>query len=126
MAPVEAVAALAPVLARHANDQLLHLALDPRSARTLTSLRVREFTSDHACVDTEYFQVCLETLAKNYPRQLILLFVDGAGDHHSDELEVPPNIILQDCGEETLCGMKGKKTLDGVTGLAPVVKTGER
>jgi transposase len=33
-------------------------------------------------------------LAKKYPRQLILLFVDGAGNHQSDELEVPPNIIL--------------------------------
>jgi transposase len=30
-----------------------------------------------------------------YPRQLILLFVDGAGNHQSDELEVPSNIILR-------------------------------
>jgi DDE superfamily endonuclease len=37
----------------------------------------------------------LETLAKKYPRQLILLFVDGAGNHHCDELEVPSNIILR-------------------------------
>ena len=40
-------------------------------------------------------QIFLETLAKKYPRQLILLFVDGAGNHHSEELEVPPNIILR-------------------------------
>jgi putative transposase len=44
--------------------------------------------------DTECFQIFLETLAKKYPRQLILLFVDGAGNHHSDELEVPANIML--------------------------------
>jgi len=44
--------------------------------------------------DTECLQIFLETLAKNYPRQLILLFVDGAGNHHSDELEVPANIML--------------------------------
>jgi transposase len=28
------------------------------------------------------------------PRDFILLFVDGAGNHHSDELEIPANIIL--------------------------------
>jgi transposase len=44
--------------------------------------------------DTECFQIFLETLAKKYPRQLILLFVDGAGNHQSEELEVPQNIIL--------------------------------
>jgi transposase len=33
-------------------------------------------------------------LAKKYRRQLILLFVDGAGNHHSGELEVPNNIRL--------------------------------
>jgi transposase len=44
--------------------------------------------------DTECFQVFLETLAKKYPRQLMLLFVDGAGNHRSDELEGPYNIIL--------------------------------
>src|SRR5437899_11667913 len=44
--------------------------------------------------DTECFQIFLTTLAKKYPRQLILLFVDGAGNHHSDELKVPPNIML--------------------------------
>ena len=56
---------------------------------------------DGACVflvmpapDTECFQIFLATLAKKYPRNLILLVVDGAGNHHGDELEVPANIIL--------------------------------
>ena len=44
--------------------------------------------------DTECFQIFLETLAKKYHKELILLFVDGAGNHHSDELEIPTNIIL--------------------------------
>jgi hypothetical protein len=44
------VVAPVPILARHANDQLLHLALEPRSARTLTSLRAREFTGDQLAV----------------------------------------------------------------------------
>jgi hypothetical protein len=44
--------------------------------------------------DTECFQIFLKTLAKKYRRQLILLFADGAGNHHSGELEVPNNIIL--------------------------------
>ena len=33
-------------------------------------------------------------IGQEYPRQLILLFIDGAGNHHSDELEVPANIML--------------------------------
>ena len=44
------VVALVPVLTHHANDQLLHLALEPRSARTLTSLRARAFTGDQLAV----------------------------------------------------------------------------
>ena len=44
--------------------------------------------------DTECFQIFLETLAKKYPKDFILLFVDGAGNHCSDELEIPANIIL--------------------------------
>src|SRR5258705_10248107 len=44
--------------------------------------------------DTQCFQIFLETLAKKYPRQLILLLVDGAGNHHTDELDVPANIML--------------------------------
>ena len=45
--------------------------------------------------DTQCFQVFLDTLAKKYPKDLILLVVDGAGNHHGDELEIPANIILQ-------------------------------
>ena len=44
--------------------------------------------------DTECFQIFLETVAKKYYKELILLFVDGAGNHCSDELEIPANIIL--------------------------------
>ena len=44
--------------------------------------------------DTECFQIFLETVAKKYSKDLILLFVDGAGNHCSDELEIPVNIIL--------------------------------
>ena len=44
--------------------------------------------------DTECFQIFLETLAKKYYKELILLFVDGAGNHRSDELEIPANIIM--------------------------------
>jgi hypothetical protein len=44
------VIAPVPVLARHANDQLLHLALDPRSTRAMTNLRAIEFASDQLAV----------------------------------------------------------------------------
>src|SRR5580700_611828 len=44
------VIAPVPVLARHANDQLLHLALDPRPTRAMTSLRAIEFASDQLAV----------------------------------------------------------------------------
>jgi transposase len=44
--------------------------------------------------DTECFQIFLETLARKYPKDFILLFVDGAGNHRGDELEIPNNIIL--------------------------------
>jgi hypothetical protein len=45
--------------------------------------------------DTECFQIFLNTVATRYRRELILLFVDGAGNHGSDELAIPANIILQ-------------------------------
>src|SRR5258708_31715592 len=68
--------------------------------------------------DTECFQIFLETLAKKYPRQLILLFIDGAGNHHSDELEVPANIMLhflpsysRNSTRRKICGMRfGRKS----------------
>ena len=44
--------------------------------------------------DTECFQIFMDILANKYPKDFILLFVDGAGNHHSDELEIPTNIIL--------------------------------
>src|SRR5205823_11687066 len=44
--------------------------------------------------DTECFQIFLNTLAKRYRRDLILLFVDGAGNHGSDQLVLPANIVL--------------------------------
>ena len=45
--------------------------------------------------NTECFQIFLNTVAKRYRRELILLVVDGAGNHGSDELAIPANIILQ-------------------------------
>jgi transposase len=45
--------------------------------------------------DTECFRIFLNTVAKKYSRDLILLIVDGAGNHRSEELKVPANIILQ-------------------------------
>jgi DDE superfamily endonuclease len=44
--------------------------------------------------DTQFFRIFLDTSAKKYRRQLILLFVDGEGNHQSDDLEVPDNVIL--------------------------------
>src|SRR6266478_115793 len=68
--------------------------------------------------DTQCFQIFLETLAKKYPRQLILLFVDGAGNHHSDELDVPANIMLHflppyspELNPQEICGTRfGRKS----------------
>jgi len=44
------VIAPVPVLAGHAHDQLLELALDPRSAQTSTPLRAIEFAGDKLAV----------------------------------------------------------------------------
>jgi len=44
--------------------------------------------------DTECFQIFLGILAKKYPKDFILLFVDGAGNHCSDDLAIPANIML--------------------------------
>src|SRR5437773_11087206 len=44
------VIAPVPVLAGHANDQLLDLSLDPRSARALTGLRAIEVADDQLAV----------------------------------------------------------------------------
>src|SRR6202158_57611 len=48
--PRDPVIAPVPVLARHANDQLLDLSLDPRSARASTPLRAIEFAGDKLAV----------------------------------------------------------------------------
>src|SRR5207247_1937444 len=44
--------------------------------------------------DTECFQIFINTVAKRYSREMILMFVDGAGNHGSDQLVLPANIIL--------------------------------
>jgi len=44
--------------------------------------------------DTECFQIFLDILAKKFSRQHILLFVDGAPNHHCDDLVIPANIML--------------------------------
>jgi transposase len=36
----------------------------------------------------------LDTLAKKYSRELILLFVDGAGNHEFVAAVIPTNIVL--------------------------------
>ena len=40
--------------------------------------------------DTECFQIFLETLANKYYKELILLFVDGAGNQSHQRLEFHP------------------------------------
>jgi transposase len=73
----------------------------PTRSRIYLFVWRRQPKKDGTCVylimpapDTQCFQIFLETLAKKYPRQLILLFVDGAGNHRSDDLEAPGNIML--------------------------------
>jgi len=70
---------------------------------------IREYTylygavcpKDGTCVylilpasDTECFQIFLDILAKKYAKQHILLLVDGALNHHSEDLDIPGNITL--------------------------------
>jgi hypothetical protein len=91
----------------------------PRVASQL----IREYTylygavcpKDGTCVflimpasDTECFQIFLDILAKKFSRQHILLFVDGAPNHHCDDLVIPANITLQPLppyAPELLCGV---------------------
>jgi len=80
-----------------------------RTRLQIASQLVREYVylygavspKDGTCVylimpapDTECFQIFLKTLAGRYRRQFILLFVDGAGNHHSDDLDIPGNVML--------------------------------
>lgn len=44
--------------------------------------------------DTECFEIFLGILAKKYPKDFILLLVDGAGNHVSGNLVIPANIML--------------------------------
>jgi transposase len=83
----------------------------PRGTRPqVASQLIREFVylygavspKDGTCVylilpaaDTQCFQIFLDTLAKKYRRQVILLFVDGAGNHQGDQLKIPDNVILE-------------------------------
>ena len=89
----------------------------PRPCWAPTGLRpkvasqlIREFTylygavspKDGACcylimpaADTECFQIFLDALAKKFPRQYILLFLDGAGNHSGGNLVIPANIKLE-------------------------------
>jgi hypothetical protein len=52
-APRNPVIAPVPVLAGHANDQLLDLTLDPRSARASTGLRSIEFAGDKLAIPAQ-------------------------------------------------------------------------
>jgi transposase len=45
--------------------------------------------------DTECFQIFLHTVAKRYSRQHILLVLDGAPNHHCEDLVIPNNITLE-------------------------------
>ena len=45
--------------------------------------------------DTECFQIFLDTLAKRFSRQHILLILDGAPNHTTDDLVVPTNVTLE-------------------------------
>ena len=45
--------------------------------------------------DTECFQIFLDTLGKRFCRQHILLILDGAPNHTTDDLLIPANITLE-------------------------------
>jgi hypothetical protein len=51
--PRNPVIAPVPVLAGHANDQLLDLSIDPRSARASTRLRAIEFAGDKLAIPAQ-------------------------------------------------------------------------
>jgi hypothetical protein len=76
----------------------------------VASQLIREFVylygavcpTDGTCVflimpaaDTECFQIFLNTVAKRYSRQHILLLLDGAPNHHCEDLVIPNNITLE-------------------------------
>jgi transposase len=45
--------------------------------------------------DTECFQIFLDSLGKRFSRQHILLILDGAPNHTTDDLLIPTNITLE-------------------------------
>ena len=45
--------------------------------------------------DTECFQIFLNTLSKRFSRQHILLILDGAPNHTTDDLLIPANTTLE-------------------------------
>ena len=45
--------------------------------------------------DTECFQIFLDSLGKRFSRQHILLILDGAPNHTTDDLLIPANITLE-------------------------------
>src|SRR5215471_3503224 len=45
--------------------------------------------------DTECFQIFLDTMGKRFSRQHILLILDGAPNHTTDDLLIPANITLE-------------------------------
>jgi len=58
--------------------------------------------------DMDCFQIFLDILAKRVSRQHILLFADGAPNHHCDDLEIPASItphFLPPYAPELLCGL---------------------
>ena len=44
--------------------------------------------------DTECFQIFFDTLGKRFSRQHILLILDGAPNHTTDDLLIPTNVTL--------------------------------
>jgi transposase len=45
--------------------------------------------------DTECFQIFLDSLGKRFSKQHILLILDGAPNHTTDDLLIPANITLE-------------------------------
>jgi hypothetical protein len=64
--------------------------------------------SDHAAVRYGLLPNIPDILAKRVSRQHILLFADGAPNHHCDDLEIPASItphFLPPYAPELLCGL---------------------
>jgi hypothetical protein len=45
--------------------------------------------------DTECFQIFLDTLGRRFSRQYILLILDGAPNHTTDDLLIPADVMLE-------------------------------